>query len=92
MSISSEHATERNEGLYQLLEDSLICMSGLFLGKAKFGVDFIRHVEQWLGNYSYKDSSRGDFKINIIGEIAAMTAGTIIAAKGNHYIGRPGQR
>ncbi|KAG6874261.1 hypothetical protein C0992_007913, partial [Termitomyces sp. T32_za158] len=90
MSISSELAQERSDGLYQSVEDNLICMGSLFLGGSKFGIDFVRHVEQWSGNYSYKDSKGGDFKINIIGEIAPTNAGTIIAAKGNHYVGRPG--
>ncbi|KAG6886432.1 hypothetical protein C0992_003985 [Termitomyces sp. T32_za158] len=90
MSISLELAQERSEVLYQSVEDNLIRMGSLFLGGLKFGVDFVRHVEQWSGNYSYKDSKDGDFKINIISEIAPTNAGTIIAAKGNHYVGRPG--
>ncbi|KAG6877068.1 hypothetical protein C0992_010962 [Termitomyces sp. T32_za158] len=89
MSISLALAKERNEGLYAAVADSVVNIHGSFLGGAKFGIDFKRCIEQWSGNYIYKDSQGRDFRTNIVGEIASTSAGTIIAAKGNYYAGRP---
>ncbi|KNZ73355.1 hypothetical protein J132_07653 [Termitomyces sp. J132] len=91
MPISSKLIAEQNDGLYKSMEESLINMGSAFLGEANFPVDFCHNVEPWSGNYTYKDVNGQDFRTNLCGEIAGTKAGTIIAAKGNHYAGHSGE-
>ncbi|KAG6888212.1 hypothetical protein C0992_009319 [Termitomyces sp. T32_za158] len=90
MVISSKLAREHVNNLYGNVENSIIAIAGLFLGTARYRSSFHHQVEQWSGNYAFKDTIGGDFRMNIVGEIAPSDAETIIAAKGNHYAGRPG--
>lgn len=92
MLISAELARERiRSSLYADLATEMIQMSTAALATAEYNKDFQRSTEQWSGNYTFKHFDGAEFMTNIFGEIAPPAAGSIVAAKGNHYPGRPGE-
>ncbi|KAG6907172.1 hypothetical protein DXG01_010258 [Tephrocybe rancida] len=91
MPISATLAQERfSSGIYQDAADQLKSMGKASLAVAEYGTDFRRIIEGWSGNYAYKEDTGADFRTNIIGQVAPLSSGTIIVAKGNHYAGRAG--
>ncbi|KAG6915535.1 hypothetical protein DXG01_011032 [Tephrocybe rancida] len=91
MPVSATLAQERfSTGIYQDAAEQLKSMGRASLAVAEYGTDFLRTTEGWSGNYAYKEDNGAEFRTNIIGQIAPVSAGTIIAAKGNHYAGRAG--
>lgn len=88
MLISSELAYECNDsGMYDGLTSEMVDMGTAALATAEYDKDFHQFIEQWSGNYRYKDIDGAEFMTNIFGEIAPVSAGSIVAAKGNHYAG-----
>lgn len=82
--------TRLQSGLYDAVGEQLVKMGKSALAEAEYNQDFHRNIELWSSNYIYRDSTGAEFWTNIVGEICAPAFGTIIAAKGNHYPGRPG--
>lgn len=87
----SAYAARLASGLYDSVADQLVAMGKASLAACDYSKDFFRKVESWSGNYVYRDHTNGEFRANIVGEIAPASSGTIVSAKGNHYAGKPGE-
>ncbi|KAG6847525.1 hypothetical protein H0H93_007574 [Arthromyces matolae] len=91
--LSAEYARARLEdGYYEDLTASIRALGKTCLAEVTYNVDFKRIIDTYTGNHSFVTKNGGVFTINIFGQIAPTSAGTIISAKGNHYMGRDGEK
>ncbi|KAG6808878.1 hypothetical protein H0H92_002487 [Tricholoma furcatifolium] len=92
--ISSELAEERVSNVYDPLATQILDMGIASLGNATYGTDFVSKVEEWSKNVVYRDAgdTNTEFRCNIFGQVATEECGTIIAAKGNYYAGKSGDK
>lgn len=77
-------------GLYDSVAQQMLGMGKASLAACDYQKDFFRKVEHWSGNFVYRDNANGEFRTNVVGEIAPASSGTIMSAKGNHFAGKPG--
>ncbi|KAG6820139.1 hypothetical protein H0H93_004843 [Arthromyces matolae] len=77
---------------YELLTDNIRNLGKSCLAEVTYNVDFKRIIETYSGNYTYVTATGGPFTINVFGQIAPVSAGTMISAKGNHYMGRDDEK
>ncbi|KAG6849603.1 hypothetical protein H0H93_007055 [Arthromyces matolae] len=89
--LSHEYADEQNEtGFYEDLTKQIRLLGKSCLAEVEYKVDFTRVVEGYNNNQTYVYKTGEVFRTNIFGQIAPLLAGTIVSAKGNHFMGRPG--
>ncbi|KAG6849602.1 hypothetical protein H0H93_007054 [Arthromyces matolae] len=89
--LSDEYANERSaSGFYEELTNQIRLLGKSCLADVKYGVDFARVVEAYSNNQSYVYRTGEVFRTKIFGQIAPIFAGTNISARGNHFMGKPG--
>lgn len=88
--LGPSYAVRLESGIYDSVAQQMIAMGKASLAACDYQKDFVRKVEQWSGNFVYRDDANSEFRTNVVGEIAPASSGTILSAKGNHYAGKPG--
>ncbi|KAG6844949.1 hypothetical protein H0H93_016288, partial [Arthromyces matolae] len=89
------HASLRErleDGYYEDLTAKIPALGKTCLAEVAYNIDFKCIVDTYTGNHSFVTKNGGVFTINIFGQIDPISAGTIISAKGNHYMGRDGKK
>lgn len=91
MSLSDVYENRCKNGMYKELITDILAMDHHSMTQAEYNVDFFWLTEDWALNYIYHNTDSSDFHTNIIAEMQTSGAGTIIAARGNHFLGCKGE-
>ncbi|KAG6827289.1 hypothetical protein H0H92_012474 [Tricholoma furcatifolium] len=93
--ITTKLTDERvTHGIYKNLAEQIVNMGSASIANATYSTDFVSKVEDWSKNVVYRDAKdmNAEFRCNIFGQVAIEERGTIIAAKGNYYAGKTGDK
>jgi hypothetical protein len=74
-------------GFYKTTAEKLRALGRNALAGATYGVDFFRNPEPRSRNKNFTNAAGGQYTTLVFGEIGDESVGTVLSAKGNHFMG-----